>query len=161
MSNLVGCSAGTRPIRSPVNSIAASGRGPGLAACGWSMPICSRVTAWTSGSKVGDARTPSSCAESTGDGCQGCCSIAGMPRRQRSGSNGIGVCSGWHSEAVDPRTPHLAIDITASGENTMCEEGNSRGEAVRQVQLCRFNQHRTSVIRSTEHYSATNLRSSI
>jgi len=33
---------------------------PGLAACGWSMPIWSRVTAWTSGSKVGDARTPSS-----------------------------------------------------------------------------------------------------
>ena len=59
-----GSSAGSRPIRSEQNSIATSGPEPAPVAFGWCSRTYSIATSWTSGSRVGAAKTPSSCGES-------------------------------------------------------------------------------------------------
>jgi hypothetical protein len=70
--------------------IVTSEPGPVPAACRWCAPIYFSITEWTSGSKVGAAKLPSSCGEFPGDDCRVHCFTSSMPRRRRNGLSDIG-----------------------------------------------------------------------
>jgi hypothetical protein len=83
--------------------------GPVPAACGCCMPICSSRTEWTSGSKVGAARIPSSAGEFPGDDCRVHCFTFSMPRRRRNGLSDIGGTEGCSGTRLIETTDGIVL----------------------------------------------------